>query len=662
MKNLISFTVFFLFLISCNQNDVADQTFTYPETAKDSTVDNYFGTNVEDPYRWLENDNSDETKAWVTAQNEITFGYLHAIPYRQKIIDRLTEIYNYERFTTPFKEAGKYFFFKNDGLQDQSVLYMQDNLDSEAEVLLDPNKLSEDGTVALSGIEMSKDGKYFVYSIARGGSDWNEIYVKDIETGEILKDHIEWVKFSGITWHKNGFYYGRYPKPKENEELTTANQNQKLYFHVLGTEQKDDKLIFENKEIPKRRYNVSITDDEKYLFMREFETTSGNGLYVKDLLKPNSEFKLIAEGFESNYRLVDHINGKFLILTNDNAPKYRLVEVDVNDLSKENWKDIIPESENVLRAVRVGGNRLIASYMEDAKSKIFMYDFDGTNKSELELPGIGTMSSFSSEKGEDAAFYSFTSYTVPSVVYKYSFKSGISDVYKKPEVKGLNFDEYITKQIFYESKDGTKVPMFITHKKDIELDGNNPTILYGYGGFNISLTPGFNITKMIWLENGGIYVSVNLRGGGEYGEEWHKAGTLFQKQNVFDDFIAAAEYLIDQKYTSSEKLAVEGGSNGGLLVGAVTNQRPELFAVSLAHVGVMDMLRYQYFTIGRAWSSDYGLSEDSAMFEYQFKYSPLHNIKEDLNYPAVLVLTADHDDRVVPAHSFKYIATLQERY
>ncbi|MCD4795185.1 MAG: prolyl oligopeptidase family serine peptidase [Bacteroidales bacterium] len=661
MKHLL-IPLLFIFLFSCNQEEVKENDFNYPETAKDSTVDDYFGTNVEDPYRWLEDDNSDETKAWVTAQNEVTFGYLHKIPFRQKIIDRLTEIYNYERFSTPFKEAGKYFFYKNDGLQNQSVLYIQDDLNSEPKVLLDPNKLSEDGTVALSGIEISKDGKHLVYSISRGGSDWNEIYVKDIETSEILEDHIEWVKFSGITWFENGFFYSRFPETKEDEELTTANQNQKVYYHVLGTEQKDDKLIFENKEKPNRMYGVSLTDDDKYLFLYESETTSGNGLYVKDLSKPNSDFKRIAEGFESDYMPVDHINGKLLILTNDNAPKYKLVEIDVNDLLKENWKDIIPESENVLEDVSIGANKLIVSYMEDAKSKVFMYNFDGTGKTELTLPGIGTMTSFSSDKGEDIAFYSFTSYTVPSVIYKYSFKSEISEVYKKPDVKGLNFDEYVTKQVFYKSKDGTKIPMFITHKKDIKLDGTNPTLLYGYGGFNISLTPGFSISKMIWLENGGVYVVANLRGGGEYGEEWHKSGTLLQKQNVFDDFIAAAEYLIDKKYTSSDKLAVEGGSNGGLLIGAVTNQRPELFAVSLAHVGVMDMLRYQYFTIGRAWSSDYGLSEDSTMFNYLYKYSPLHNIKEGINYPATLVLTADHDDRVVPAHSFKYIATLQEKY
>lgn len=649
-------------IIMLNFSCKNESEFVYPETRKDTIVDDYFGTKVEDPYRWLEDDNSEETEAWVIAQNNVTFDFINAVPFKQNIIDRLTEIYNYERYSTPFKKSGKYFFFKNDGLQNQSVLYMQDALDSEPVILLDPNKLSEDGTVALSVIEISKDGKYLIYSISRGGSDWKEIFVKDIETGETLEDHIEWVKFSGITWHKDGFYYSRYPEPEEDEELTTANQNQKVYFHKIGTTQEEDKLIWENPEFPNRGYGVGISEDEKIMFLSEWETTSGNGLYIKDLTDPNSVFVQIAEGFDYEYQAIDHTNGQIYILTNDGAPKYKLVAVDVNNLLQESWNDIIPETENVLKSVSLGGNKLIAAYMEDAKSKVLFYDLDGSNEYALDLPGIGTMSSFSSDLNESIAFYAFTSYTSPSVIYKFDFEKLESDVYKKPELKGLNFDEYVTKQVFYESKDGTKIPMFITHKKGIKMNGKNPTLLYGYGGFNISLTPGYNSSRMIWLENGGVYAVANLRGGGEYGEKWHKAGTLKNKQNVFDDFIAAAEYLINEKYTSSEKIAVEGGSNGGLLVGAVTNQRPDLIGVSIAHVGVMDMLRYQYFTIGRAWSSDYGLSEDSTMFDYLYSYSPLHNISSEKEYPAVLVLTADHDDRVVPAHSFKYIATLQEKY
>ena len=656
--SFLTFLSILILMSSCNQNTVKQKRLKYPETRKDTVVDNYFGTKVADPYRWLEDDNSEETKAWVDSQNKVTFDYLHAIPFRQKIIDRLKEVLNYERYSVPFKKSGKYFYFKNDGLQNQSVMYVQNNLDAEPKILLDPNKLSEDGTVALAGLGISKNGKYLAYSVARGGSDWNEIYVKDIETGEMLNDKINWVKFSGISWQGNGFYYSRYPEPGKDKALTKANQYQKVYYHKIGTAQKEDKIIFEDKEHPHRMFGASVSDDEKFLFISFSETTSGNGLYFKDL-ENNSDFKMIADGFDYDYYAVDNIDGKFLIMTNENAPHYKLMSYDIATGQK---KDIIPEKENVLRSVSIGSDKLVASYMQDAKSRVYIYDFDGKNETELQLPGIGTASGFSSEKGDSIAFYSFTSYTVPSVIFKYNFNTGKSEVYRKPNIKGIDFDNYTTEQVFYTSKDGTKVPMFITHKKDIKLNGNNPTLLYAYGGFNISITPGFSVSRMIWLENGGVYAVANIRGGGEYGQEWHKAGTLKNKQNVFDDFIAAAEYLIDKKYTSSKKLVIEGGSNGGLLMGAVTNQRPDLFAVTLAHVGVMDMLRYQYFTIGRAWSADYGLSEDSTMFSYLYKYSPLHNIKKGVEYPAVLVLTADHDDRVVPAHSFKYIATLQNTY
>ncbi len=660
MNKIISITAFaiFVMLFSCNQ----EAKYNYPETAKDTITDNYFGTNVPDPYRWLEDDNSDKTKAWVEAQNKVTFGYLHSIPYRQKIIDRLTEIYNYEKYTAPFKEADKYFYFKNDGLQNQNVLYIMDDIDGEAHILLDPNKLSDDGTVALSSLSVSKDGKYLAYSISRGGSDWQEVFVKDIETGKDTEDRINRMKFSGISWYKNGFFYSRYPDPEKSKELTVANKFHKVYYHELGTDQKNDKLIYEDKNNPNRRFYVGISSDEKYIFLSASETTSGNELYFRDLTKENSQFIQLIEGFDNEYRVIDNVDGKFLIKTNLAAPKYKLISVDIENYKKENWTDLIPEQENVLRSCALGGDKIIASYMQDAQSKILFFDYKGYKTGELKLPGIGTASSFKSEKGDNKAFYTFSSFTVPGIIYSHDLVSNKSEVYRKPNIKGLNFDEYETKQVFYKSKDGTKVPMFITHKKGIKLDGNNPTLLYGYGGFNISITPSFNIARMIWLENGGVYALANIRGGGEYGEEWHKGGTLLNKQNVFDDFIAAGEYLINNEYTSSDKMAIQGGSNGGLLVGAVTNQRPDLFKVALAHVGVMDMLRYQYFTIGRAWSGDFGLSEDSVMFDYLYGYSPLHNIKADIDYPAVMVFTADHDDRVVPAHSFKYIATLQEKY
>jgi prolyl oligopeptidase len=660
MKQITSIASVFLVLFFFSCKDEA--AYNYPETRKDTIVDDYFGTKVEDPYRWLEDDNSEETEAWVKAQNEVTFAFLNEIPFREKIKERLTEIYNYERYSTPFKEGGKYFFFKNDGLQNQSVLFMQESLDAEAQELLDPNRLSEDGTKALSNLSVSDDGKLLAYAVSTGGSDWQEIFVKNIETGEETDDHIKHVKFSGIQWYKDGFFYSRYPDPEENQELSQANQFQKVYYHKIGTKQSDDILIHENPKQPNYMYGVGISEDEKYIFLSESESTSGNALYFSEMDLNNLNFKAIQTGFDSDFGPIDHINGKLYIRTNADAPKYRLIAVDPNNPGKENWTEIIPEAEEVLRSCTVGADKLIAHYMHDAHSLVKMLDLEGANAEKFELPGIGSMGGFSAKKGENTAFYSFSSYTIPTVVYKYDFETGDSEIYRQPDIKGIDFENYTTEQVFYESKDGTKIPMFITHKKDVEKTGDNPTLLYGYGGFNISLTPNFSITRMIWLENGGVYAVANLRGGGEYGEKWHKAGTLENKQNVFDDFIAAAEYLIDDKYTNSDKLAIEGGSNGGLLVGAVSNQRPELFEVAIPHVGVMDMLRYQHFTIGRAWRSDYGLSEDSAMFKHLYKYSPLHNISEDAEYPAVLVITADHDDRVVPAHSFKYIATLQEKY
>jgi len=662
MKRNFFYLAAIIIIFGCNQTKVEKMSVNYPVTKKVDTVYNYFGTAVPDPYHWLEDDNSEETKAWVIEQNKVTFGYLDSIPFRQQIIDRITEIYNYERFSVPFKEGGKYFYYKNDGLQSQSVLFVQDNLESEGKILLDPNTLSEDGTVALSDISVSNDGKYLGYSIARAGSDWNEIYVKDIASGNDLEDHIMWVKFSGISWLNDGFFYSSYDEPKEGTALTDANQNQKVYYHKMGTKQADDKLIFQNPEFPNRGYGAAATEDGKFLILSEWETTSGNGLYFKDLSNPKSEFVKIVDNFENDYNVIDNVGDKFLVLTNYNAPKYKLIQIDTKNPAKEAWVDIIAEdAENVLQSINLGGNKIIATYMEDAKSKVNIHSLDGKFEQELTLPGIGSIGGFSTKKDENIAFYQFSSFIMPATAYKYDFSTNKSDIFRVSNID-FSFDNYITEQIFYKSKDGTEIPMFITHKKDIKLDGTNPTLLYGYGGFNISITPSFSVTRLVWLENGGVLAIANIRGGGEYGEKWHTAGTLLKKQNVFDDFIAAAEYLINNKYTEQSKLAIQGGSNGGLLVGAVTNQRPDLFAVAIPQVGVMDMLRYQNFTIGRAWSADYGLSEDSTMFEYLFKYSPVHNVKEGIEYPAVLVTTGDHDDRVVPAHSFKYIANLQEKY
>lgn len=648
--------------ISCNQISPDKFTgFEYPETKKLPQVDNYFGVEVPDPYRWLEDDKSEETAQWVKAQNDVTFGYLSKIPFREKIRNRLTDIWDYPKISAPFKKGGKYFIFINDGLQNQSVLYIKDNLKSKARVILDPNKLSEDGTAALAGLGISKDGKYIAYAIAYGGSDWNEIYVKNIETGKELDEHIQWVKFSGISWFKNGFYYSRYDEPEQGTELSNINKFHKVYYHKLGTAQKEDILLYENKAHPLRNYNVSVTEDEKYLLLYKTESTSGNSLYFKDLTKEHSEFIKITDGFDYDFAVIEHIDERLLIRTNYKAPRFKLLSIDVNSPEKENWKDILPEKENVLKSCFIAGNKIVANYMKDASTRLNIYNFEGSFEREINLPAIGTVSAFHSKKNDSIAFYSFTSFTVPGVVYKYNFNTNKPEVYTSSEIDFAP-SLYETRQVFYKSKDGTKIPMFIVHKKGIELNGNNPALLYGYGGFDISLTPHFSISRLIWLEQGGIFAMANIRGGGEYGEQWHRAGTKLNKQNVFDDFISAAEYLIKEKYTSPEMLAIQGGSNGGLLIGACINQRPDLFKVALAAVGVMDMLRFHKFTIGWAWVDDYGSSDDSVQFNNLYKFSPLHNISEDVEYPAVLVTTADHDDRVVPAHSFKYISTLQEKY
>jgi prolyl oligopeptidase len=646
-------------MTACNTKE---SNIEYPETKKTDTVDVYFGTEVQDPYRWLEDDMSEETKVWVEAQNNVTFSYLEDIPFREKLKKRYEEIWNYEKFGVPFKKGDYYFFFKNDGLQNQSVLYKQTGIDGDSKVFLDPNKFCEDGTIALAGLSFSNDNKYMAYLTANAGSDWNEIFVVDVETGENLSDHLEWIKFSGASWYKDGFYYSSYDKPKEGDELKGVNEYHKVYFHKLGTNQEQDQVVYSNNNYPLRNYSAQVTEDESFLIVYETESTSGNAVYIKDLNNASSEFVLIAEGFDNDYGIVEHDEDYFYMITNEGAPKQKLVRFKENDFTKENWETIIPESENVLRSVTFANGKLISEYMKDASSKAYIHSTDGKVLEEIKLPCLGTLSGFSAEKDENTAFFAYTSFTFPTTIFKYDINENKYEVYHEPKID-FDASQYETKQIFYDSKDGTKIPMFVVHKKGIELNGENPCMLYGYGGFNISLTPSFRISILPFLEKGGIYCVANIRGGGEYGEDWHKAGTLMKKQNVFDDFIAAAEWLISEDYTSSEKLAIHGGSNGGLLVGACMTQRPELFKVAIPAVGVLDMLRYHLFTIGWAWASDYGTSEDSKeMFEYLYKYSPLHNIKEGVEYPATLVTTADHDDRVVPAHSFKFIATLQEKH
>lgn len=655
MKNLIYIVIIagVIMMQSCGN----EKRIKYPETKRGNVTDNYFGTQVADPYRWLENDTSAETEDWVNRENKVTFDYLNKIPFRDKVKKRLAQIWDYPKYSVTFKKANRYFFFKNDGMQNQSVLYMQESLDAKPEVLLDPNKLSDDGTVALASYDVSKDGKYLAYGISRSGSDWNEIYVMKIDGREKLFDHLMWIKFSGISWKGDGFYYSRYDEPT-GSKLAARNEYHKVYYHKIGDPQSKDRLVYQNKEYPLRNYNASTTDDEKFLILYETETTSGNALYFKDLTKKNSGFTQIVQGFDNDYTVVDDWNGKLLVRTDYDAPRYRLIEIDPNKPSKENWKTILPEKKEVLESVNIVGGKIVAEYMKDAYSQAFVHDMNGKQIAKLDLPGIGTMSGFNGQKDENTAFYSFTSFTVPSTIYKYNVAENKSEIYREPE---LLYDKvsFVTEQVFYKSKDGTKIPMFIVHQAGLEMNGQNPTLLYGYGGFNVSLTPTFSPTRLLLLEQGGIFALANIRGGGEYGEEWHKAGIKEKKQNVFDDFIAAAQYLIDNNFTSPDYLAIQGGSNGGLLVGAVMTQRPDLMKVALPAVGVMDMLRYQLFTIGHAWSGDYGTSDTPEGFKYLYKYSPLHNLKPGTCYPATLVTTSDHDDRVVPAHSFKFAAELQ---
>ncbi len=658
MQKIITFVMVSANILLHAQNNQKQSMINYPKSKKVDTITNYFGTPVQDPYRWLEDDRSAETGVWVGAQNEITFNYLDQIPFRNKIKNRMEAIWNYERISAPSKEGKFTYFYKNNGLQNQSVLYKRDESGKE-EIFLDPNTFSKDGSTSLSEVSFSKDGSIVAYSISEGGSDWRKVIVMNAFTKKIVEDTLVDVKFSGVSWKGNvGFYYSSYDKP-EGSELSAKTDQHKLYYHVLGTPQNTDKIIFGLNE--KRRYvGGSVTEDDRYLVITAANSTSGNELYLMDLKAPNTGIINIVNNFESSSYIIENVGTKLFVMTNLNAPNQRIITVDASNPQIENWKDFIKETANVL-SPSTGGGYFFAQYIKDAVSMVLQYDYNGKLIREIALPGIGTVSGFGGKKEEKVLYYSFSNYITPGSIYIFEPKKGKSKIYTKPKVD-FNSDGYESKQVFYTSEDGTMIPMIITHKKGLVLDGKNPTILYGYGGFNISLTPAFSIANAVWLEQGGVYAVANLRGGGEYGRSWHDAGIQMKKQNVFDDFIAAAEYLINQKITSSDFLAIKGGSNGGLLVGAVMTQRPDLMKVALPAVGVLDMLRYHKFTAGAGWAYDYGTSDDSEeMFKYLFNYSPVHQVKSGTKYPATMVTTGDHDDRVVPAHSFKFAAELQEK-
>jgi len=660
MKKYFSILIGGAIAVSCHHKSIEHKQFTvnYPKTEKVNQVDDYFGTKVEDPYRWLEDDTAEKVKAWVDTENKVTQDYLSQIPFKNRIHQRLEEIWNYPKYSSPFKKGNNLFYYKNDGLQNQSVLYKQANGKDEA--FLNPNDFSKDGTVALGGTSFSKDKKLMSYTLAAAGSDWQTMYVKEIESGKVLSDTIRWIKYGGGSWHKDGFFYSGYEKPDEKKMYSNASVGQMVFYHKLGTPQSADKLIYKDDNHPKRYYGPYVSDDEKYLFLDVSEGTYGTELWYKDLSNEKSSLQLLFKGFEFEYSVVDNIGDKLLVLTNEGAANKHLVEVYLKNAARENWKKIIPEQKELLNGVGVCGNKLFAEYLKDACTKVYQYDYMGKMEHEIELPGLGTASGFGGDKDDKEFYYTYTSFTNPPTIFKYNLETGKSELFKKSEVK-FNSEEYETEQKFYTSKDGTKVPMFIVHKKGIKLDGNNPCLLYSYGGFSINLTPSFSASRILFLENGGVYAMPNIRGGNEYGEAWHKGGALQNKQNVFDDFIGAAEFLIKEKYTSSDKLAISGRSNGGLLIGACMTQRPELFKVALPGVGVLDMLRYHKFTVGWGWSVEYGNSDNEEQFKYLIKYSPLHNVKAT-KYPCTMVTTGDHDDRVVPAHSFKFAATLQEKH
>jgi len=638
-----------------------DKTLVYPPSRELEQIDDYNGVQVPDPYRWLEDPDSDETKAWVEAQNQVTFSYLNEIPVREQIKQRLTKLWDFEKYGIPFKEGDRYFYFKNDGLQNQSVLYCLTSLDAEPRVLLDPNKLSEDGTVALSGMAISEDGKLMAYGLSTSGSDWQEWKVRDVETGKDLPDELKWIKFSGASWTQDGqgFFYSRYDEPNEKTKLEDVNYFQKLFYHHLGKPQSDDVLVYHRPDQKEWGFGGGVTEDGRYLIISVWRgTESKNLVFYQDLTNPAAEVVELINEFEASYSFIDNDGSVFWFQTDLDAPRGRVIAIDTSNPARDQWQEIIPQADETLEGVGLLNNQFVADYLKDAHSQIKIFDLNGSFVREVALPGIGSSGGFGGKRYDTETFYSFTSFTTPATIYRYDMVSGESTVFRQPQV---DFDpaDYETKQVFYSSKDGTQVPMFITHKKGIQLDGNNPTYLYAYGGFNISITPSFSVGMLVWMEMGGVYAVPNLRGGGEYGEEWHQAGTKLNKQNVFDDFIAAAEWLIAKKYTSPAKLAIGGGSNGGLLVGACMTQRPDLFGAALPAVGVMDMLRFHKFTIGWAWTAEYGSPDNPEEFKALYGYSPLHNLKLGTSYPATMITTADHDDRVVPAHSFKFAAALQ---
>jgi prolyl oligopeptidase len=641
-----------------------EKPLTYPQTRKAEQVDDYHGTSVSDPYRWLEDPDSDETKIWVEAENQVTFTYLNEISAREKIKQRLTQLWDYEKYSIPYKKGNRYFYYKNDGLQNQSVLYTLTSLDGEPRVLLDPNTLSEDGTVALSGVAITEDGKLMAYGLSASGSDWQEWKVRDVETGSDLSDILKWIKFSGASWTLDGegFFYSRYDEPKEKTKLEDVNYYQKLFYHRLGTPQSEDALIYHRPDQKEWGFSGDVTEDGKYLIITVWRGTEPKNLvFYKDLTDTTAPVLELISEFEAKYSVIDNDGSVFWFQTDLDAPRGRVIAIDTKNPSREQWQEIIPEADEVLEGAGVLNNQFVADYLKDARSQLKIFNLDGSFVREVELPGIGSAGGFGGKRYDTETFYSFTGYTTPATIYRYDMVTGESTLFRQPEVD-FNPAGYETKQVFYRSKDGTRVPMFITHKKGIQLDGNNATYLYGYGGFSISLTPSFSVGQLVWMELGGVLAIPNLRGGGEYGEEWHEAGMKLKKQNVFDDFIAAAEWLISQGYTSPAKLGIGGGSNGGLLVGACMTQRPDLFGAALPAVGVMDMLRFHKFTIGWAWCSEYGSPENLEEFETLYAYSPLHNLKAGTAYPATMITTADHDDRVVPAHSFKFAAALQEAH
>ena len=647
--------------IMAGANAQMDMKLKYPNTHQSDHIDKYWGEEMPDPFRWLEDDNSEETKAWVKEQNKVTFDYLSKISFRDEIRNQLQEVWNYEKVSAPTVYGDYSYYYKNDGLQNQSVLYRKKGETGKEELFLDPNKLSDDGSTSLGGASFTKDGSLFAYSVSVAGSDWRDIYVMDTKTKALKKDKIEDAKFTGVSWKGNeGFYYSTYDKPG-GSKLSALTDNHKLYYHKLGTDQSEDKLIFGDDNKARRYVGATVTEDQQYLVISAANSTTGNELYFKDLRDPNSKIVPVVSNMDNTHYPLTSKGNTLYLFTNLNAPNNKVVKTDISKLATENWTDLIPESKNVLSA-STGGGKIFASYLKDAITEVKQFDLQGKEERTIALPGIGSAGGFSAKAHEDHLYYSFTSYITPGTIYRYDIASGKSDLFIKPDVK-FNPDDFESKQVFFTSKDGTKVPMIITHKKGLELNGKNPTMLYAYGGFGVSLTPSFSVANTVWLEKGGIYAVPNLRGGGEYGEDWHKAGTKLKKQNVFDDFIAAAEYLISENYTSSDFLAISGGSNGGLLVGATMTQRPELAKVAFPAVGVMDMLRYHQFTAGAGWAYDYGTADDSEeMYRYLKNYSPVHNLTPGIEYPATMVTTADHDDRVVPAHSFKFASHLQDAH